>query len=80
MLGRGFEHKDEYTSAKQSKQRKGDLLTRIWNKITYLLDKHPLGKKSTRVSHHEEGQNSEHKGRGRQIEKISLQPCFKLAL
>lgn len=33
MLERGFDHKDEYTSTKQSKQTKGDLLTKIQNKI-----------------------------------------------
>lgn len=76
MLERVFEHKDEYTSAKQSKQTKGDLLTKIQNKITCLLEKHPLGKHSARVSHHEEGQNFEHKGRGRPIEKISPLMAF----
>lgn len=60
----------------QSKQTKGDLLTKTQNKITYLLDEYLLRKHSTRVSHHEEGQNSEHKGRGRQIEKISPLMAF----
>lgn len=69
MLKRGFEHKDEYTSPKQCKQTKGDFLTEIRNKIAYLLDKHPLGKHSTKVTHHEEGQNLEHKTRGGQTEK-----------
>lgn len=69
MLKTVFEHKDECISPKQRKQTKGDFLTEIWNKITYLPDKHPLGKYSTRVNHREEGQNLEHKARGGQIEK-----------
>lgn len=45
-------------------------LSGIWKKIAYLLDKHPVGKHSTRMSHYEKDQNLEDKTRG-QIEKIS---------